>query len=83
MFWLIPSFSDIILLGTLLVNVGAVLNFKFKKPSVDQTQFGLNAQVQQTPTGRLLVILQNLKFLRIFIAVWNVFVMFLMVVFFG
>jgi len=82
MLWLIPALSDIILLGTLLINAGAVLNFKFKKPSIEQTQFGLNSP-ELSPTGRLLVILQNLKFLRIFIAVWNLFVMFLMIVFFG
>ncbi|XP_041358298.1 small integral membrane protein 7-A-like [Gigantopelta aegis] len=72
--------SDLILFGTLLVNAGAVLNFKLKK-SVEDGSFGI---VGEPTTGdKIREFLLSLRHLRIFIALWNILVMFLMLVFFS
>ncbi|XP_011437363.2 protein SMIM7 homolog [Magallana gigas] len=71
--------SDLILFGTLLVNAGAILNFKLVKAKNDQ--FEVNAE--PTLGEKVREFLQSLRYFRIFIGLWNIFVMFLMLVFFG
>ncbi|XP_052687149.1 protein SMIM7 homolog [Crassostrea angulata] len=71
--------SDLILFGTLLVNAGAILNFKLVKGKNDQ--FEVNAE--PTLGEKVREFLQSLRYFRIFIGLWNIFVMFLMLVFFG
>ncbi|ESP05703.1 hypothetical protein LOTGIDRAFT_208666 [Lottia gigantea] len=70
--------SDLILFGTLLVNAGAILNFKLKKSA--EEGFGM---VNVTTGDKIREFLLSLRHLRIFIALWNIFVMFLMLTFFG
>ncbi|XP_059143892.1 protein SMIM7 homolog [Physella acuta] len=71
--------SDLILFGTLLVNAGAVLNFKLKR-SKDEVAFMASTE----STGdKVRDFLLSLRHLRIFIALWNIFIMFLMLVFFS
>ncbi|KAL1243439.1 Small integral membrane protein [Trichinella spiralis] len=68
--------SELIISFTLLVNAGAVLNFKFRSAednfSVEEgyRSFGQSA----------MAFLAALRQLRIFIAIWNLFVIFLMFV---
>ncbi|XP_048763265.1 protein SMIM7 homolog [Ostrea edulis] len=71
--------SDLILFGTLLVNAGAILNFKLVKGKSDQ--FEVNTE--PTLGEKVREFLQSLRYFRIFIGLWNIFVMFLMLVFFG
>ncbi|UYV67403.1 hypothetical protein LAZ67_5000470 [Cordylochernes scorpioides] len=67
--------------STLLVNAAAILNFKLTKDS--------SAELFNTPGKELTLgdkvrdFLQALRYFRIFIALWNIFVMFLMIIVFG
>ncbi|CAL1546490.1 unnamed protein product [Lymnaea stagnalis] len=72
--------SDLILFGTLLVNAGAVLNFKLKR-SRDEEAF--MPKLESTTGDKIREFLLSLRHLRIFIALWNIFIMFLMLVFFS
>ncbi|XP_023235451.1 small integral membrane protein 7-A-like isoform X1 [Centruroides vittatus] len=75
------SISDLILSGTLLLNAAAVLNFKLKKKR-DVVDF--SDQLTEPEIGdKVREFLQSLQYFRVFIAMWNIFVMFLMIVFFG
>ncbi|KAK3595257.1 hypothetical protein CHS0354_010865 [Potamilus streckersoni] len=71
--------SDLILVGTLLVNAGAVLNFRLKKSPQDEFQ----VVVEPTLGDKIREFLLSLRYFRIFIALWNIFIMFLMIVVFG
>ncbi|XP_021343584.1 protein SMIM7 homolog [Mizuhopecten yessoensis] len=71
--------SDLILFGTLMVNACAVLNFKLKKGKEDA--FGAN--LEPTVGDKVREFLLSLRYFRIFIGLWNLFVMFCMLVFFG
>ncbi|XP_033738047.1 protein SMIM7 homolog [Argopecten irradians] len=71
--------SDLILFGTLMVNACAVLNFKLKKGKDDT--FGAN--LEPTVGDKVREFLLSLRYFRIFIGLWNLFVMFCMLVFFG
>ncbi|XP_064604561.1 protein SMIM7 homolog [Liolophura sinensis] len=71
--------SDLLLFGTLMVNAGAILNFNLKK-SRDDT-FGSN--MEPSTGDKVREFLQSLRYFRIFIALWNVLIMFLMLVFFS
>ena len=74
-------FSNLIIAATLLVNAGAVLNFKLSKKKEEE---GFDLGPSTSPTGdQLKNVLLSLRSLRIFIAVWNLFVCFLMVTLFG
>jgi hypothetical protein len=70
--------SDLILFGTLLINAGAILNLKLKKKESDSF-----SPTEPTTGDKVREFLSSLQYFRIFIALWNVFVMFLMFVFFG
>ncbi|XP_067933485.1 small integral membrane protein 7-like [Watersipora subatra] len=73
--------SDIVLACTLLVNAGAILNFNLKKKP---DEHGFIEIVRDPSTGdKIREFLQSLRQLRIFIALWNLFVLFLMLTFFG
>lgn len=71
------SLSDIILFGTLIVNGAAILNFKLPSTehSFEEPSDGLKS--------KLFDLLRNLRLLRVFVALWNVVVLFLMIVMFG
>ncbi|KAM6219356.1 small integral membrane protein 7 [Rhynchocyon petersi] len=70
--------GDILLFGTLLMNAGAVLNFKLKKK--DTTQ-GFGEESGEPSTGdNVREFLLSLRYFRIFIALWNIFMMFCMIV---
>ncbi|XP_060081821.1 small integral membrane protein 7-like [Ylistrum balloti] len=73
--------SDLILFGTLMVNACAVLNFKLKKGQGQPDTFG--AIVEPTVGDKVREFLLSLRYFRIFIGLWNLFVMFCMLVFFG
>ncbi|XP_071837104.1 small integral membrane protein 7-A-like [Apostichopus japonicus] len=72
--------SNLILFGTLLVNAGAVLNFKLKRKQEDSFE---DAVSDPTTGDKIREFLQNLRFFRIFIAFWNVCVMVMMLILFG
>uniref|UniRef100_A0A9L0IY24 Small integral membrane protein 7 n=1 Tax=Equus asinus TaxID=9793 RepID=A0A9L0IY24_EQUAS len=65
---------------TLLMNAGAVLNFKLKKKDTQ----GFGDESREPSTGdNIREFLLSLRYFRIFIALWNVFMMFCMIVLFG
>ncbi|KAK2194198.1 hypothetical protein NP493_2g24090 [Ridgeia piscesae] len=70
--------SNLIICGTLLINAGAVLNFKLKRRNDDK--FG---DIEPTAGDKIREFLQSLQYFRIFIGLWNIFVLFLMLVFFS
>lgn len=70
------SLSDIIISITLFLNGCAILNFKFT-----DTVLPLEGQQISRPTG-IKGFLNDLKPLRILIAIWNIFVLLLMLIFF-
>ena len=63
------SLSDLLLSGTLFANAGAVLNFKLGS-SVDTSSGGVHG------------LLQSLRVLRVPLAMWNVLMILLMVIWF-
>ncbi|XP_053320164.1 small integral membrane protein 7 isoform X2 [Spea bombifrons] len=72
--------GDLLLFGTLLVNAGAVLNFKLKKK--ESQGFG-DDPAEATTGDNIREFLLSLRYFRIFIALWNIFMMFCMIVLFG
>ncbi|XP_068599766.1 small integral membrane protein 7 [Brachionichthys hirsutus] len=72
--------GDLLIFGTLLVNAGAVLNFKLKKKESQGFE-----DVSRAPTtgDNIREFLLSLRYFRIFIALWNIFMMFCMVLLFG
>ncbi|XP_072260755.1 small integral membrane protein 7 [Pyxicephalus adspersus] len=72
--------GDLLLFGTLLANAGAVLNFKLKKK--ESQGFGDDPAVATTGDN-IREFLLSLRYFRIFIALWNIFMMFCMIVLFG
>ncbi|XP_018423583.1 PREDICTED: small integral membrane protein 7 [Nanorana parkeri] len=72
--------GDLLLFGTLLINAGAVLNFKLKKK--ESQGFGDDPSVATTGDN-IREFLLSLRYFRIFIALWNIFMMFCMIVLFG
>nr|XP_033779607.1 small integral membrane protein 7-like [Geotrypetes seraphini]XP_033779608.1 small integral membrane protein 7-like [Geotrypetes seraphini] len=72
--------GDVLLFGTLLMNAGAILNFKLKRK--DTLGFGDKSQ-EPTTGDNIREFLLSLRYFRIFIALWNIFMMFCMVVLFG
>nr|KAF6480786.1 hypothetical protein HJG59_010612 [Molossus molossus] len=76
----VKMIGDILLFGTLLMNAGAVLNFKLKKKDTQ----GFGEESREPGTGdNIREFLLSLRYFRIFIALWNVFMMFCMIVLFG
>lgn len=72
--------GDLLLCGTLLVNAGAVLNFRLRKRDTE----GFGEESREPTTGdNIREFLLSLRYFRIFIALWNVFMMFCMIVLFG
>ncbi|XP_053558873.1 small integral membrane protein 7 [Bombina bombina] len=72
--------GDLLLFGTLLMNAGAVLNFKLKKKESQ----GFGDESSEATTGdNIREFLLSLRYFRIFIALWNIFMMFCMIVLFG
>ncbi|XP_028569825.2 small integral membrane protein 7 [Podarcis muralis] len=72
--------GDLLLFGTLLVNAGAVLNFRLKK----RESQGFGEEVREPTTGdNIREFLLSLRYFRIFIALWNIFMMICMIVLFG
>lgn len=69
--------SEIILFSTLLINSAAILNFKLSK---EDDSFG---KLEPGPADKLREFLQSLRYFRIFIALWNIFIMLLMIIFFS
>ncbi|XP_013866253.1 small integral membrane protein 7 [Austrofundulus limnaeus] len=72
--------GDLLIFGTLLVNAGAVLNFKLKRK--ESQGFG-DESGAPTTGDNIREFLLSLRYFRIFIALWNFFIMFCMVVLFG
>lgn len=62
-----------------MVNAGAVLNFKLSK----RTEEGFVEKLEPTLGDKVREFLSTVQYLRAFIGLWNIFVMFLMLVFFG
>ncbi|CAM9296390.1 unnamed protein product [Lampetra planeri] len=72
--------GDLLIFGTLLVNAGAVLNFKLKK----RESQGFGDESRSPTTGdNIREFLLSLRYFRIFIALWNIFIMFCMILLFG
>ena len=64
----------VLLSGTLLVNAGAVLSFKLGAPT--------SLDSGATTKDRFVALLASLRLFRVVIGIWNVFLVFLMVVWF-
>ncbi|XP_046906270.1 small integral membrane protein 7 [Hypomesus transpacificus] len=74
--------GDFLIFGTLLMNAGAVLNFKLKRK--DTGSHGFGDEPRRPTTGdNIREFLLSLRYFRIFIASWNIFMMFCMIVLFG
>ncbi|XP_061681968.1 small integral membrane protein 7 isoform X4 [Syngnathoides biaculeatus] len=71
--------GDLLLFGTLLINAGAVLNFKLKR----KESHGFGDETRQTTGDNIREFLLSLRYFRIFIALWNIFIMFCMILLFG
>ncbi|XP_003974372.2 small integral membrane protein 7 [Takifugu rubripes] len=72
--------GDLLIFGTLLVNAGAVLNFKLQR----KESHGFGDESRPLTTGdNIREFLLSLRYFRIFIALWNIFMMFCMIVLFG
>ncbi|XP_003386212.1 PREDICTED: small integral membrane protein 7-like [Amphimedon queenslandica] len=72
--------SELIIFCTLLINAGAVLNFKLKKQKSvsfddDDSSNGVGERVRE--------FLYNLRYFRVFIAMWNIFIIVCMFLFFS
>ncbi|XP_051531395.1 small integral membrane protein 7-like [Myxocyprinus asiaticus] len=74
--------GDLLIFGTLLMNGGAVLNFKLKKRETQSQGFGDEHRASSTGDN-IREFLQSLQYFRIFIALWNIFIMFCMILLFG
>ncbi|XP_056591145.1 small integral membrane protein 7 [Triplophysa dalaica] len=74
--------GDLLLFGTLLMNAGAVLNFKLKKRETPSQGFGDESRASSTGDN-IRQFLLSLRYFRIFIALWNIFMMFCMILLFG
>ncbi|XP_070967248.1 small integral membrane protein 7 [Oncorhynchus clarkii lewisi] len=73
--------GDLLIFGTLLMNAGAVLNFKLKRK---ETHGGFEDEPRGPTTGdNIREFLLSLRYFRIFIALWNIFMMFCMILLFG
>ena len=66
------ALSDLLLSGTLLVNAGAVLSFKLGSPT--------SLDSGATTKDRFVALLASLRLFRVVIGIWNVFLVFLMIV---
>lgn len=69
--------SDLLIAGTLLINAAAVLNFKL------QGRSNFHSTDEVTVGDKIREFLKSLQFFRIFIALWNIFIMLLMIFVFG
>ncbi|XP_077390502.1 small integral membrane protein 7 [Festucalex cinctus] len=74
--------GDLLLFGTLLINAGAVLNFKLKRKEKESHGFGDESR-DPTTGDNIREFLLSLRYFRIFIALWNIFIMFCMILLFG
>ncbi|KAF4083325.1 hypothetical protein AMELA_G00139980 [Ameiurus melas] len=74
--------GDLLIFGTLLMNAGAVLNFKLKRKQTQTHGFG-DDPAQSTTGENIREFLLSLRYFRIFIALWNIFMMFCMILLFG
>ncbi|XP_016361522.1 small integral membrane protein 7 [Sinocyclocheilus anshuiensis] len=74
--------GDLLIFGTLLMNAGAVLNFKLKKRETQSRGFGDESGSSSTGDN-IREFLLSLRYFRIFIALWNIFIMFCMILLFG
>ena len=74
--------SKFLLFGTLLVNAGAVLNFRLTKKKDTGLEFGEDTQ-EVLPSDKVKELLSNLRYFRLAIAAWNFAMMFCMIVLFG
>ncbi|KNC49751.1 uncharacterized protein AMSG_06025 [Thecamonas trahens ATCC 50062] len=75
--------SDLVLAVTLVVNAGAVLKYKLKRAPSAAADFGEVADDSSSVVAKLGNVLAALRTLRGLVAVWNVLVIFLMLVFFS
>ena len=75
------GFSDIVIFVTLIINAGAVLNFKLKSPLMMSVNDPANNC--ESATSRVLDFLYSLRYFRVLILLWNIVVAILMFVFFS
>ncbi|CAF0711135.1 unnamed protein product [Brachionus calyciflorus] len=73
--------SELIISGTLLINAAAVLNIKFIKNS--EASFMNDESETGSVVDKIKQFIENIQYFRIFIALWNFFIIFLMFTFFG
>uniref|UniRef100_A0A3P9HTW9 Small integral membrane protein 7 n=2 Tax=Oryzias TaxID=8089 RepID=A0A3P9HTW9_ORYLA len=76
--------GDLLIFGTLLLNSAAVLNFKLKRKDKESHSQGFGDVPREPRTGdNIREFLLSLRYFRIFIALWNIFIMFCMILLFG
>ncbi|KAF1768114.1 hypothetical protein GCK72_008075 [Caenorhabditis remanei] len=74
--------SELIIAGTLVINAFAVLNFNLSKSP--ENAFGVVETNQTDSLGdKIRNFLRSLQYFRVFVAIWNIFIIFLMLVFFS
>jgi len=74
--------STLLIFGTLLVNAGAVLNFRLTKKKPSALEFGSELN-EVSASDKMREFLTNLRYFRLVIAGWNIVMMFCMIVLFS
>lgn len=74
--------SELVIASTLLVNSLAVLNFKLSKSDGFES-FEVVDDQYITIRERITRLLRSIRYFRVLIAFWNIFIIFLMFVFFS
>ncbi|CAI4231145.1 unnamed protein product [Auanema sp. JU1783] len=71
--------SELVISGTLFINACAVLNLKLSKSPHDFDQF-ISETESRSLGDRAREFIVSLQYFRVFIAIWNFFIIFLMFV---
>lgn len=74
--------SELVIASTLFVNACAVLNFKLNCQGQDFHHFIVESELKSVG-DKIREFLLSLQYFRIFIALWNIFIILLMLVFFS
>ncbi|KAF8383843.1 hypothetical protein PRIPAC_72985 [Pristionchus pacificus] len=70
--------SELIIASTLIVNAFAILNFKLTKSPTDSASEFVGDVAGRSIGDRMRQFLASLQYFRVFIAMWNIFLIFMM-----
>ncbi|MFH4983261.1 hypothetical protein AB6A40_009970 [Gnathostoma spinigerum] len=75
-------FSELVIASTLIVNAFAILNFKLTPTALPFNSFTVD-DASRSVGDKIREFLLSLQYFRVFIGLWNIFIIFLMIVFFS